>query len=107
MTPTSRRVCHTSRNLMGLGAGFRDRSSKLAINFSTIKHLSFIDGGEGVSQLSLDDKAFSTLADNYCLRHGRKMGFASDKSLSRQWPVINYNAIKRLAKGKLPWHRPA
>jgi len=35
------------------------------------------------------------------------MGFASDKSLFRQWPVIDNDGIKRLAKGKLPSRRPA
>jgi hypothetical protein len=35
------------------------------------------------------------------------MGFASDKGLFCQWPVTDNNAVKRLAKGKLPSRRPA
>jgi hypothetical protein len=48
----------------------------------------------------LKDKAFSTLPWKKALFEARpEMGFACDESLFRQWPVIDSNAIKRLAKG--------
>jgi hypothetical protein len=35
------------------------------------------------------------------LSHGRKWDFAAGKSLFSQWPNIDSNGIKRLAKGQL------
>jgi hypothetical protein len=56
-------------------------------------------GGESVSQSPLKDQAFSIFLDqNPPFELQPKMGFASDKSLLRQSPVIDNNAIKRLGE---------
>jgi hypothetical protein len=56
-------------------------------------------GGESVSQCPLKTRAFSTFLDqNPPFELQPKMAFASDKSLLRQSPVIDNNAIKRLAE---------
>jgi len=41
------------------------------------------------------------------LSHGPKWDFAASKSLFSQWPIIDSNGVKRLAKGKLPSRRSA
>jgi len=65
-------------------------------------------GGEGVSQSPLKYKAFSTFLDqNPPFELRPKMGFRLTKACPAQWPVIDNNVIKRLAKGNLPSHRSA
>jgi hypothetical protein len=56
----------------------------------------------------LKDKAFSTFLDqNPPLELRPENGISlSTKACPAQWPVINNSAVKRLAKVKLPSHRP-
>ena len=74
--------------------GLQSQKQKFSLYFN-------MTGGEGVSQPPLKDKAFSTFLDQnppFELRPGPKWDFTAGKSLFSQWPMIDNNAPKRLAK---------